>query len=104
MYIASGEQYVTMCYTMNLAAKACTLNIARIHFMSIMLEWSATKYAQEVIWVLAWCILASDLELAPRLIVITASTCTMVCVKVWVARLYCDATIKGDDMQTEIVV
>ena len=100
-YLASGGQYVTMCYSLNLAAKTCTLNIARIHFMGIMVEWSATKYAQEMLWVLAWCILASDLELAPRLIIITASTCTLICVKVWVARLYCDATITSDDRQAE---
>jgi len=104
MYIASGGQYVTMCYTLNLAAKTCSLNIARIHFMGMIFEWSATKYAQEMLWVLAWCILASDLELAPQLIAMTASSCTMVCVKVWVARLYCDATIKSDDKQAEIAV
>jgi len=38
------------------------------------------------------------------MIVMTASTCTMVCVKVWVARLYCDATIKGDNRQDEISI
>ena len=95
---------MTMCYTVNLAAKTCSLNVARIHFMGILLEWSAAKYAQEVLWVLAWCILASDLELAPRLIAKTASSCTMVCVKIWIARLYCDATIKGDTRQVEIAV
>ena len=69
--------------------------------MGVIFEWSAARHAQEMIWVLAWCILVSDLELAPRLIVITASSCTLVCMKIWVGRLYCDATIRGDDKQDE---
>jgi hypothetical protein len=72
----------------NLAARACTLNIARIHMIGILHEWSAAKQAQELLWVLAWYILAFDLELAPRLIAMTAASCAAVCAKVWVARWY----------------
>merc|ERR1712166_1665841 len=83
VYLAFGRQYVTLCCTLNMAARACTLNIARI-----LHEWSAAKQAQELLWVLAWCILAFDLELAPPLIAMTAASCTAVWAKVWVARWY----------------
>jgi len=99
VYLTFGGQYVTMCCTLNLAARACTLNIARIHIMGLLHEWSAAKLAQELLWVLAWFILPFDLELAPRLIGITAASCAAVCVKVWVARLYCDATMFDGDKQ-----
>ena len=79
---------MTLCCTFNLAARACTLNIARIHIIGILHEWSAGKLAQELLWVLAWYILAFDLELAPRLIAMTAASCAAVCAKVWVARWY----------------
>ena len=71
-----------------LGVQACTLNIARIHIIGILHEWSAAKLAQELLWVLAWYILAFDLELAPRLIAMTAASCAAVCAKVWVARWY----------------
>jgi len=67
--------------------------------MGLLHEWSAAKLAQELLWVLAWFILPFDLELAPRLIGITAASCAAVCVKVWVARLYCDATMFDGDKQ-----
>ena len=97
LYLAFGGQYVTLCCNVNLAARACTLNIARIHIVGILHEWCAAKQAQELLWVLAWYILPLDLELAPRLIAITVASCVAVCVKVWVARLYCDATIVDGD-------
>ena len=93
---------MTLCCTFNLAARACTLNIARIHIIGILHEWSAAQQAQELLWVLAWYILASELELAPWLIAITASSCAMVCVKVCLARLYCDATVDDADSQDGI--
>ena len=96
VYLAFGGQYVTMCYTVNLAARACTLNIARIHISGIFYDWSVAKQAQELLWVLAWYILASELELAPWLMGITASSCAVVCVKIWVARVYCDATMTSN--------
>ena len=71
-----------------LGVQACTLNIARIHIIGILHEWSAGKLAQELLWVLAWHILAFDLEMAPRLIAMTAASCAAVCAKVWVARWY----------------
>jgi hypothetical protein len=83
---------VTLCCTFDLVARACTLNIARIHILGILHEWSAAKHAQELLWVLTWYMLASELELAPLLICITTLSCVVVCVKVWVARVYCDAT------------
>ena len=88
---------MTLCCTLNLAAQACTLNIARIHIIGILHEWSAAKQTQELTWVLAWYILASELELAPYLIAITAASSAVVCVKVWIARLYCDAAIGTGD-------
>jgi len=97
LYLTFGGQYVTLCCTLNLAAQACTLNIARIHIIGILHEWSAAKQTQELTWVLAWYILASELELAPYLIAITAASSAVVCVKVWIARLYCDAAIGTGD-------
>jgi len=96
VYLAFGGQYVTLCCTVNLAAGACTLNIARIHLSGILHDWSVAKQAQELLWVLAWYILASELELAPWLMGITASSCAVVYVKIWVARLYCDATMTSN--------
>ena len=88
VYLTFGRQYVTLCCTLNLAARACTLSTARIHIVGILHEWSAAKQAQELLWVLAWCILAFDLELAPRLIAMAAASCAAVWAKVWVARWY----------------
>merc|ERR1712166_670301 len=103
VYLAFGRQYVTLCCTLNmhlmvghvlalphtlLGVQACTLNIARIHIIGILHEWSAGKLAQELLWVLAWHILAFDLEMAPPLIAMTAASCAATCAKVWVARWY----------------
>jgi len=99
LYLGFGGQYVTLCCTFNLVARACTLNIARIHILGMLHEWSAAKHTQELVWVLAFFLLASELELAPRLICITALSCAVVCVKIWVARVYCDAILGLDDTQ-----
>ena len=88
VYLAFGRQYVTLCCTLHLAARACSLNIAKMHVVGILHEWSAAKQAQELLWILAWFVLAFDLEMAPRLIAMTAATCAAVWAKVWVARWY----------------
>ena len=87
VYLAFGSS-MTLCCTLNLVARACTLSI-----VGILHEWSAAKQAQELLWVLAWCILAFDLELAPRLIAMTAASCAAVWAKVWVARWYSRSSI-----------
>ena len=94
---------MTLCCNFNLAARVCTLNIARIHIINIFHEWSAalqTNCNLGLLWVLAWHILKSDLELAPRFIVMTASSCVAVRVKVWVARSYRDATFQSTGCAT----
>ena len=89
---------------LDFSARECTLNIARLHIFGILGDWSVARTAQEHIWVLACCILPFDLELAPRLIALTASSCVVVCAKVWIARLYCDATLKLGQGDLKLVV
>jgi len=93
VYLAFGSQYVTLCCQLNLAAWACTVNIAKMHIIGMFHEWSAAKQAQELLWILAWFVLAFDLEMAPRLIAMTAASCAAVWAKVWVARWYSRSSI-----------
>jgi len=88
LYLGFGDQFVTLCCHCNIIAQTCTLNFARFHIMGILYEWSARKHAQEMLWVLACFVLPVEFGLGLRLLAATAASCAVVCVKVWISRMY----------------